>query len=129
MPAKKNSLPALAPSELEIMDVVWTLKEASINEVLERVNALRSSPLRRTTIQVQMQRLEQKGWLDHREDGRTFLYCACREQEETRATIADDMKERVFGGSAVELVRCLVDQKKISSAELNRLKKMISEMD
>lgn len=129
MPPKKHSLPALAPSELEIMDVVWRLGEASINEVLDQVNELRSSPLRRTTIQVQMQRLEQKGWLDHREDGRTFLYKACREREETRATIANDMKERVFGGSAVDLVRCLVNQKKISSAELNRLKKMISEME
>jgi len=129
MSSKKNSLPALAPSELEIMDVVWGLGEASINEVLDRVNESRESPLRRTTIQVQMQRLEQKGWLDHREVGRTFLYRACREREETRASIANDMKERVFGGSAVELVRCLVDQKKISNAELNRLKKMISEME
>lgn len=129
MSSKKDPLPSLAPSELEIMDVVWEVGEATINEVLDRVNELRESPLRRTTIQVQMQRLEQKGWLEHREEGRTFLYRACREREETRASIANEMKERVFGGSAVELVRCLVDQKKISNAELNRLKKMISEME
>lgn len=130
--AKKNSnptLPALAPSELEIMEVVWELGEASINQVLDRVNRRRSSPLRRTTVQVQVTRLEQKGWLTHREDERPFLYAACQGREETRAGIATDLKDRVFGGSCAELVRCLVDQKKLKPAEIERLRKLIDELE
>ena len=125
----RESLPRLTPTELEIMQVIWELGEATINEVTERINLERSTPLRRTTLQVQMTRLETKGWLAHRENGRTFLYSSPHDRDETLAEMATDMKDRAFGGSCTELVKCLIDQQKISEQELQSLRKLIQEID
>ena len=121
--------PRLTPTELEIMQVIWDLEEATINQVVSRINADRSTPLRRTTIQVQMNRLESKGWLHHREDGRTFHYSSPHQREATLAEMASDMKDRAFGGSCTELVKCLIDQRKISPQEIASLRKLIQDMD
>jgi len=121
--------PRLTPTELEIMQVIWEMKEATINQVADRINADRYAPLRRTTIQVQMNRLETKGWLEHTEDGRTFLFSSPYEREATLAEMASDIQDRAFGGSCTELVKCLIDQQKISVEEMDRLRKLIQEID
>ena len=122
-------LPRLTPTELEIMHVVWDREEVTINEVTDRINATKGTPLRRTTVQVQMTRLESKGWLQHREDGRTFYYSSPYDRNAALAELASDIKDRAFGGSATELVRCLIDQRRISKNELAKLRKLIAEID
>lgn len=121
--------PRLTPTELEIMQVIWDLNEVGINQVADRINADRHAPLRRTTIQVQMNRLETKGWIEHREEGRSYLYSTRYEREATLAEMASDIQDRAFGGSCTELVKCLIDQRKISDDELVSLRKLIQEID
>ncbi len=124
-----NPPPKLTPTELEIMEVIWELGEATINDVTARINAGREQALRRTTIQVQMTRLETKGWLTHREEGRTYIYASPYDRDAIRADLASDIQERVFGGSCTELVKCLIDQRKISKQELGKLRRLIESMD
>ena len=73
----------LSPANLEIMKVVWERGEVTVSDVLETINSRRRNKLRRTTIQVQMNRLEEYGWLTHQEDGRTFVYSAAKEKHKT----------------------------------------------
>ena len=115
-----NSTP-LSAAQLDIMAVVWDRGEATINQVLNAINERRRKKLKRTTIQVQMARLEKKGWLTHTTRGRTFYYRALRERDEALAMIAGDVTNRVFGGSCAELVKCLFDQEKISEEEIQHL--------
>ncbi len=119
--AKKHP-PKLSPANLEIMKIVWKKGEVSITDVVEAINAKRKDNVRRTTIQVQMKRLEDYGWLKHRNDGRSYIYSAVREKQKTRREILEDIKNRVFGGSRAELVQCLLEDADVTAEEIRELR-------
>ena len=121
----KPSLPRLTDAEFEIMDIVWDEEETTINHVWETINRQRSTPLSRTTIQVQMNRLEEKKWLKHRKKGRTFYYFPTRQRDQTLESIVGEVHGRFFKGSSTDLVQCLFRSSKISKAEIRRLKEII----
>jgi BlaI family transcriptional regulator, penicillinase repressor len=118
-------LPKLTDAEFEIMGIVWEEEETTINHVWEMINQNRQEPLSRTTIQVQMNRLEQKKWLKHRILGRTFLYSPTRKRDKTLENLVGDIHQRFFQGSSSELVRCLFKSVKVSKAEIQKLKEII----
>jgi BlaI family transcriptional regulator, penicillinase repressor len=119
------SLPKLTDAEFEIMGIVWEEKETTINHVWETINRNRAEPLSRTTIQVQMTRLEQKKWLKHRAFGRTFLYSPTRKRDQTLEKLVGDIHRRFFQGSSSDLVRCLFKSVKVSKTEIQKLKEII----
>ena len=121
------NLPRLTPAEFEIMDVIWNGGEMTVTEVMNQINAAGQKTLSRSTIQVQMQRLSEKGWLKHRGQRKTFLYSATVKRSEATAGIAEDVKKRVFGDSCTELVRTLLDHTSISSSDIAALKKLIDQ--
>jgi predicted transcriptional regulator len=115
----------LSPANLEIMKVVWDKDEVTVSQVMKVINASRTSRLRRTTIQVQMNRLEEYGWLTHRQEGRTYYYTAAAGEQKTKKAILKDIKERVFGGSRTELIRCLLDDGEVTEDEIIALRRLI----
>ncbi len=121
------NLPRLTPAEFEIMDVIWDGGEMTVTEVMNQVNAAGEKTLSRSTIQVQMQRLSEKGWLKQRDQGKTFFYSATVKRPEATARIAEDVKKRVFGNSCTELVRTLLDHSSISSGDIADLKRLIDQ--
>jgi predicted transcriptional regulator len=123
------SLPKLTDAEFEIMGIVWEEDETTINHVWETINRNRSDPLSRTTIQVQMNRLEQKKWLKHREIGRTFIYSPTRKRDQTLQKLVGDIHQRFFQGSSSDLVRCLFKSVKVSKAEIKKLKEIINSQE
>jgi len=122
---RKKQRRKLSPANLEIMKVVWEKGEVTVNKVVESVNAKRKRPVRRTTIQVQMNRLEDYGWLKHKEKGRTFVYSAAAEKHKTRREILEDIKNRVFGGSRAELVKCLIEDENVTPEEIKELRGLL----
>ncbi len=118
----------LSPSEFEVMEALWTSgTDLTITDVLKAVNASRRTPLKRATVQVHLRRLEEKGWLKHREDERRFYYRPTASREAASADLVRDLTERVFDGSCAELVRCLFEQDEISPAEIERLRTLVDE--
>ncbi|MFA7231931.1 MAG: BlaI/MecI/CopY family transcriptional regulator [Victivallaceae bacterium] len=126
---KNHELPKLTPPEFEIMDAVWQAGELTATEIMNHVNSGKEKELKRTTIQVQVNRLEEKGWLSHREDGNKFLFTATVPRHEASAAIAVDIKERIFGGSCVELVRSLFANSDISPEEIRKLREFIDKYE
>lgn len=122
---RKKQRRKLSPANLEIMKVVWEKEKVTVNDVTEAVNAKRNNPVRRTTIQVQMKRLEDYGWLKHREEGRAYVYSAAAEKHKTRREILEDIKNRVFGGSRAELVKCLIEDENFTSEEIKELRELL----
>lgn len=118
----------LSPANLEIMKVVWEKKDVTINDVVEAINANRKDKIRRTTVQVQMNRLEDYGWLKHTERGRTYVYSAVVEKQKTRREILEDIKNRVFGGSSAELVKCLIEDAEVTPEEIRELRALLKNM-
>lgn len=125
----KNKAANLSPANFEIMKIVWEKGEVTINDVVDAINAKRTDKLRRTTIQVQMNRLEEYGWLKHRKEGRTFYYTAVKEKQKTRRDIVMDIKERVFSGSHTELVKCLVDGSHLKPGDIKELRQLLDQYD
>lgn len=124
MSAKKR-MRKLSPANLEIMKVVWEKGEVTINDVTSAINSKRKNRVRRTTVQVQMSRLEEYGWLKHTEEGRTYVYSAVVEKHKTRKEILEDIKNRVFGGSRAELVKCLIEDADVSPEEIRELRELL----
>ena len=122
---KKPRKRKLSPANLEIMKIVWEKGQGTVSDVFEAINTKRSAKLRRTTIQVQMNRLEDYGWLKHRKEGRTYIYSSVVEKQKTRREILDDITHRVFGGSRAELVKCLLEDSDVSNKDIDELRDLL----
>jgi BlaI family transcriptional regulator, penicillinase repressor len=126
---KKGTLPKLTPSEFEIMNAVWNSAELTVTEIMKEVNTNNSRNLTRSTIQVQVGRLEEKGWLTHREEGNRFIFSATTPRSEASAAIALDIGGRIFGGSCVELVKAFFSRSAVSSEEIKQLRELIDKYE
>ena len=115
----------LSPANLEIMKIVWEKGDVTINDVFEAINIKRDDKLIRTTIQVQMNRLEDYGWLKHKKEGRTHIYSSVFEKQKTRREILDDITSRVFGGSRAELMKCLLEDADVSAEDIKELRELL----
>ena len=105
------------------MDVVWDRGEASVTDVWQAIREARD--IARATVQTVLQRLEDKGWLSHREIGQAFVYAAEHPREATQERIVADLVDSAFGGSASGLVRALLHDRMLSAAEAKRIREMI----
>jgi predicted transcriptional regulator len=122
--AEKSPSP-LSPGEQALMDVLWRAHPASVLELLETVNAGRSEPVTRNTLQTQLTRLEAKGWIKRDDSSRAHAYAPAVLEKHGRAGVLTELKQRFFGGSSLALVRCLVESGEISQKELEELRKMV----
>ncbi len=71
--------------------------------------------------------MEEKGWITHREEGRTFLYSAAQPRQATIGQKVREVVETVCGGSAETLVTALLDYRGLSSGELERIRQMLAQ--
>src|SRR6187399_1338322 len=105
---KNNShLPSLSRSQREIMEIVWDRGEVSANDVRDILSVTRD--LAKNTVRTLLERMEVKGWLKHREDGRTFLYSAIQPREASVGQKVLEVVDQLCGGSPEELVTALLD--------------------
>ncbi len=102
MTEQRGELPELTPAQGEIMEIIWDCGEVSASEV-RRILA-RTREVARNTVRTLLERMEEKGWITHREEGRTFLYAAAQPREATIGQKVQEIVETVCGGSAEALV-------------------------
>jgi BlaI family penicillinase repressor len=108
--------------EVEIMRIVWELGEATAREIQARLPGERHYNSVLTIIRV----LEAKGHLTHRAAGKTHIYRACRQPEESRGRELGHLIKQVFGGSAASLVLHLVEMDNLTEADLRDLRRRMS---
>ncbi|MBK8092181.1 MAG: BlaI/MecI/CopY family transcriptional regulator [Verrucomicrobiaceae bacterium] len=122
----KKALPALSAAEQALMDILWKKHPASVLELLDAVNENRAEPVTRNTLQTQLTRLEAKGWIVRDDSNRSHAYEPAVKEQPGRTSVLTELKKRLFGGSSLALVRCLVENGDITAEELAELKKLIS---
>ena len=125
MATKRPTLPGLSQSQREIMEIVWERGEVSAVEVRGILSKKRD--LAKNTVRTLLDRMEEKGWLKHREDGRTYLYSAAQPREASIGQKVLEVVEHVCGGSPEELVTALLDYRGLSPQELKRIRTMLDE--
>lgn len=121
-----KSLPPLSPAEQALMDLIWQKQPVSVAALLEQVNAGRDEAITRNTLQTQLTRLEAKGWLKHEDGERVRLYRSAVTEKRGRGTILAELKQRLFGGSGLSLVRCLVEEGGLTDGEIKELNELIA---
>ncbi len=102
MSKKQPELSELTPAQVEIMEIIWDCGEVSASEVRRILS--RNREVARNTVRTLLERMEEKGWIRHREEGRTFLYSAAQPREATIGRKVQEVVETVCGGSAEALV-------------------------
>ena len=107
--------------EVEILKVLWEIGESSIRTVHEHLQSV--SGLHIKTIQTQMRIMDDKGLVQHRKDGRTFLYKAVC----TRSQLSSRFVRKVYDGEVNELVLNMLQSEKLSEKELHELEKAVAE--
>jgi BlaI family transcriptional regulator, penicillinase repressor len=112
--------------ELEILNVLWRLKVATIRDVHDELVATRS--VASTTVATMMQVMLKKGLLEVVDERRPQKYRAVLGDEQTkRAAIADVLK-RFFGGSRKRLMQALL-QKDVPTSERAEVRKLLDELE
>jgi predicted transcriptional regulator len=117
-----KDLPTPTARELEILKVLWDRGEASVRDV-HRELARDRPDLAYNTVQTLLRIMDtDKGLVEHRVVGRTFVYRPRFNRDESAARFLD----RVFDGAVAELVLSLLREERISSDELDQLQALIA---
>lgn len=119
-----NQSQQLGDLQLAIMQVLWRRGEATVGEVHAALQEERGLAL--TTISTMLVKMEHKGIVGHRADGRKFIYYPLLSESEVRRSMVGDLTERLFQGDAAALVSHLLSHHDLDPGELARLKALIS---
>jgi len=122
--ARKKS-PHFTDAELRLMDVLWDKGSATVSDVLEGLNT--KPALAYSTVITTLRILETKGYVSHEKQGRSFTYKPLIGRHEARQSAITHLLHRLFDGSPELLMASLFEDRKISAAELKRLRNLIAE--
>ena len=114
----------LGDLQFAIMRVLWSCREATVTEVHKTLEAERG--LAPTTIATMLTKMEKKGVVTHRTEGRRFVYRPCVSESEVRRTMVGELTDRLFRGDVTALVSHLLAEHEIEAGELERLQKLIT---
>ena len=113
----------LTEVELELMTIIWKLKEASVAEVIEELPEGRK--LAYTSVSTIIRILEQKDIVRSRKEGRGHLYFPNIKKEDYESKAVKHVVEKVFNGTPLLLVKQLLSDSNLSEQEINEIKELI----
>lgn len=121
-------LPPISDAEWEVMNACWSAAPRSLaaNEVVEAL-AGRRPPWSPKTIKTLLNRLVKKGALAFDTEGNRYLYRPAVRREECVRSETRSFVDRVFGGAVGPMLVQFVSQSKLSSAEIEQLKRLLDE--
>jgi predicted transcriptional regulator len=112
--------PTPSERELDVLKALWELGSGSVREVHERMCP--SGELAFNTIQTLLRNMEEKGLVEHRAEGRTFIYVPCYSRERVAARFLN----KVFDGSLDQFVLSILRTKDAAAEELKDLERLIA---
>ena len=123
MPSKRP----LAKSELEIARIVWELGQATVRQVVDRVPKRRELDFK--TVQTYLRRLEAKGYLSAKLEGRANVYRPRIRPKQVVREVVGDLVDRLFNGEALPLMQHLIEDRRLSGDEIRQLRRMIRQLE
>jgi BlaI family transcriptional regulator, penicillinase repressor len=122
-----TTTPKPTASELEILQVLWERGPSTVREVHEALSAKR--PMGYTSVLKLMQIMTTKGTLRRNEEQRAHVYEAVEPAEKTKRQLALDVLQRVFEGSASDLMMHALAGRKASKEEIEEMRRLLSEYE
>jgi BlaI family transcriptional regulator, penicillinase repressor len=119
--------PALSKAEMEVVRTLWNLGEATVRQVFDAFPSQRNSDF--TTIQTYLRRLETKGYLRAKREGRAMVYRPrVRPDDVIRETVGD-LVNRLFNGQTIPLLHHLIRDRSIRREDIAELREMIAQWE
>jgi BlaI family transcriptional regulator, penicillinase repressor len=122
-----TTTPKPTACELEILQVLWERGPSTVREVHEALSGKR--PMGYTSVLKLMQIMTAKGTLRRNEEQRAHVYEAIEPAEKTKRQLALDVLQRVFEGSASDLMMHALAGRKASKEEIEEMRRMLSEYE
>ncbi len=119
----KRQLQNISPAETEILRLVWQLGEATVQQVCD--NLPRERDIAYATVQTLLRRLEKKGYLKHRAEGKAHVFYPAAKREAVITKSVNDFLGRLFGGDPIPLMHYLAEHGKITTEDIETLKRLI----
>ena len=117
----------LGEVEQTVMDHIWAHGPSTAESCREALAA--SRPMKDSTIRTVLRRLEEKGYVTHEMEGRTFVYRASDARQNVAVRAVKGIIDRFCGGSAEQLVLGMVDNDVLDRKQLERLARKIAESE
>lgn len=114
----------LSDQQLAFMRALWSLGEGSVAEV-QAALVDEQQRLAPTTVATVLGRLEKKGLVEHRSEGRQYVYRALISEQEVRRSVLSRVSATLFGGDVTAMVSQLLDQSEVSEDELAEVRQML----
>jgi predicted transcriptional regulator len=117
----------LGDLQLAIMRELWRLKEATVTDVHGALLAERG--LAPTTIATMLKKMEARGLVTHRTEGRRFVYRSLVSEDTVTHSMVADLTQRLFNGKITDLVSHLIEAHEIDDDELTELTELIADAE
>jgi BlaI family transcriptional regulator, penicillinase repressor len=114
----------LSHLETLVMQFIWAHGDSTSESIREGLSG--EHPMKDATVRTILRRLEEKGYVTHRVDGRTYIYSGIKRPEKVAVGALRQLLDRFCGGSVERLLVGMVDQKVISPRELKELAEKIN---
>jgi BlaI family penicillinase repressor len=101
------------------MNIIWSRGSATAANVQKALAAER--PLKDSTIRTVLMRLEEKGYVQHEVDGRTFVYSCVDPPGSVAARAVKQILDRFCHGSLESLLAGMVDDELVDTDELRKI--------
>lgn len=121
MPPKKSN--TLTEAELRLMKILWQRGESAVTDLVAAMPD--GETLAYNSVLTTIRILEQKGYVEHRQEGRAFVYWPCIQEQEASRSEVRHVLSRFFGNSRERLLLSLLGDEELAPEELRRLKELI----
>lgn len=117
-----DELPDLGELEREVMQMVWAQGPVTAEQVRENL----PRKLKESTVRTVLRRLEDKGYVMHTVEGRTYHFSPCEKRSAVAAKAVQRVLDWFTGGSLEEVLVGMVDNKKLDPRQLQALSDKIA---
>jgi predicted transcriptional regulator len=124
---KKEARVTPTPSELEILHVLWSRGPSTVREIHEVL--AKEKDVGYTSALKLLQIMTTKGLVTRSEDQRAHVYAATQPAEKTKQQFAADVLQRVFRGSASQLLQHVLSGRRGSKKEIEEIRRMLDEYE
>jgi BlaI family transcriptional regulator, penicillinase repressor len=121
--------PLPTDAELTIIRALWKLGPSTVRQVWDELNAGRETPVVYTTVLKSMQVMHDKGLLLRDDSERSHVYRPATAPGAVKRKLVRDLMDRLFDGSARELVIEALGSKKVSRKELTEIRNLLDRLN
>lgn len=119
--------PDMSKAEMEVASVLWKLKRASARQVHQALPSGNNVDF--STVQTYLTRLEDKGYVKSQKVGRAKVFSARAQPNSVIRDKINELRDLLFDGDAVPMMRHLIQDSKMSETDVRSLKEMLDDLD